>query len=133
MEENRAGPTEAGIDNKDQGRFWGERTNAVFSRLGIDPATVNFSVNIISADEMRELNRVHRGKDKTTDVLSFPFLELAPGEVPTHVKYPFDVNPETGKIELGDIVINEDEAEKEALAEHGLLHLLGFHHDDHQD
>ena len=105
----------------------------IFCDLGIDPASVHFDVHIVTPTEIRDLNRTHRGKDKVTDVLSFPMLDLCAGEIPTRGKFPNDVNPDTGKIELGDIVINEKERDKDELAAHGLLHLLGFHHDDDLD
>ncbi len=73
--------------------------------------------------QVRELNRAHRGKDKATDVLSFP----AP----------------PGTSSLGDIAISLDTARRQAaeydaplqtevnrLLIHGLLHLLG--HDHHE-
>jgi rRNA maturation RNase YbeY len=98
--------------------------NKVLENLGIDPDTVNFSVHIVSSDEIRELNRVHRDKDKVTDVLSFPLLHIVEGQKPTRENFPLDYNHETGKVELGDIVINEAEENKDFLIEHGLLHLL---------
>src|SRR5690606_32361154 len=48
-------------------------------------------------DEIRELNRQHRGLDEPTDVLSFPLWE--PGSEPWHL--PGEQEPEP----LGDIVI----------------------------
>jgi len=80
---------------------------------------------------MRALNRRHRGVDRTTDVLSFPQLE----------GFPF--SPGTGtELMLGDIVINLHKAERQAkeygvsfydelkrLLIHGLLHLLGYDHE----
>lgn len=122
--------------------------------LGVDPRGVNFSVAIVGDEEMRELNKKWRGKDASTDVLSFPNLDLqsgrqiigededgnttiaveqtaafAPADFFTAAHFPLDTNPATGKVELGDIVINENEADPEFLIQHGLLHLLGFEHD----
>jgi len=83
---------------------------------------------ILCDDEtIRELNRIHRGKDRPTDVLSFP-LE---GELPHQP--------------LGSIVISVDRI-REVAAElghdpsqelallflHGLLHLLGYDHESDQ-
>jgi len=77
---------------------------------------------------MRTLNEQYRGKRGTTDVLSFPMLE---GPFP-------DLQPEL----LGDIVISIPVAEKQArdaghslareietLLVHGLLHLVGYDHE----
>ena len=74
-------------------------------------------------EEIKELNKIHRNKDKATDVLSFP-LEDIPG------------------MPLGSIVISVDTAKKGAkefghsiedeiklLFIHGLLHLLGYDHE----
>ena len=98
--------------------------------LGIDADTVNFGVHIVSSKEIHELNLKHRGKDKPTDVLSFPTLNIAAGQIPTRDAFPLDYNPETGRIELGDIVVNEDEKNRDFLIQHGLMHLLGHHHEE---
>ena len=95
----------------------------------IDPATVNYTVHYVSPEEIRELNKTHRGKDKVTDVLSFPMLDITAGQAPTRENFPLDVNLETNKVELGDIVINETETNRAFLEDHGLLHLLGYHHE----
>jgi len=78
---------------------------------------------------MQALNRQHRGVDRTTDVLSFPQLD----------GFPF---PPGSELMLGDIVINLHKAERQAkeygvpfydelkrLLIHGLLHLLGYDHE----
>jgi len=86
--------------------------------LGKNPAELNAEVNFVSADEIRELNKKWRGKDKATDVLAFPLG---------------DFNPATGKTELGDIVICREmagEFSDEFLFLHGLLHLMGYTHEE---
>ena len=90
------------------------------------------SVTVVDNTEIKELNREHRGKDSVTDVLSFPMGE--DGE--------FDVNPDTGRIMLGDIVISAPKAKEQAheyghsfmrelcfLATHSMFHLLGYDHE----
>lgn len=104
----------------------------------------NFSIAFVSDKRMRELNRFFRGKDSTTDVLSFPHEPdefetshqagfTAPGELPDEVgDHRF----------LGDIVISVEQAERQAevneltleceikqLILHGVLHLCGFDHE----
>jgi probable rRNA maturation factor len=119
----------------------------------LDASTdIHYSVHFVSPDEIRELNKLHRGIDKVTDVLSFPLLDLESGtqrvfynandelEIDFKTKRGFkkidardfktDINPDTGQLEIGDIVINELEPNPEFLKLHGLLHLLGFHHKD---
>jgi probable rRNA maturation factor len=89
------------------------------------------SILFVNDSRMRALNRQHRGVDKTTDVLSFPQLD----------GFPFP--PGSGsELMLGDIVINLHKAERQAreygvpfydelkrLLIHGLLHLLGYDHE----
>lgn len=80
---------------------------------------------LVGDRRMRSLNRTWRGKDASTDVLSFPA-----GEDPGPAKH------------LGDLVISRDTAARQARAEghslatelrvlalHGLLHLLGYDHE----
>jgi probable rRNA maturation factor len=98
---------------------------------GIAPATARGDVCIalVSDARMKALNRQFRGKDKVTDVLSFP-AEASPAREARERRF------------LGDIVIAAGVAKKQAkaaghslnteirvLALHGLLHLLGFDHD----
>lgn len=89
---------------------------------------------------IRELNNSARGLDKPTDVLSFPMLELHPDTEKTVSK--LDIDPDTGLVMLGDIVISVERAMEQAseynhslkrelsfLAVHAALHLLGYDHE----
>jgi probable rRNA maturation factor len=73
------------------------------------------AVELVDPERIRELNREHRGRDATTDVLSFPIDE--------------DGSP-SGPRELGDVVICPEETEdlREAVV-HGALHLAGMDHE----
>ncbi len=77
------------------------------------------AVEFVDGDRIRDLNREHRGKDETTDVLSFPIDEDddAAG-VPDGLR------------ELGDVVISPEHTEdlREAIV-HGVLHLTGMDHE----
>ena len=90
------------------------------------------SVTVVDNEEIRELNREHREKDSVTDVLSFPMGE----------GWTFDVNPDTGCLMLGDIVIAAPKAQEQAqeyghslmrelcfLTTHSVFHLLGYDHE----
>ena len=94
------------------------------------------SVSFVSNNEIKNLNRIYRDKDSVTDVLSFP-LTGADGSV--------EVNPETGAVLLGDVVISLETAVKQAqsfghslerevgfLTVHSMLHLLGYDHETSQ-
>jgi len=106
---------------------------ATCKKLGIDEKSTNANFHLVTASEIQELNKTHRGKDAVTDTLSFPLLNLTAGEIPTPTNFPYDTNPDTGKIELGDIIICEDETEIAFLYVHSLLHLLGYTHDTDED
>lgn len=86
------------------------------------------TIRIVSSDEMRELNRVYRHKDKPTNVLSFK-MDIPEGVV---------LDP----LPLGDVVICADVVNHEAttanqpalahwahMVIHGILHLLGHDHE----
>ena len=86
---------------------------------------VEMTVRIVDEAESHELNLTYRGKDRPTNVLSFPF------ECPEEVELPL----------LGDLVICRQVVEREAAEQdkplmahwahmvvHGSLHLLGYDH-----
>ena len=88
------------------------------------------SVQIVSKDEMRELNNTWRGKDRPTNVLSFPMQ--SPDEVDLKM---------LGDLALCADVINTEAIEQHKPAQahwahmvvHGMLHLQGYDHiDEHQ-
>ena len=101
---------------------------------------VEVSVKYSDDDEVRTLNAAYRGKDKPTNVLSFPMLqfdliELLEGDAPELA--------DDGEILLGDIILAHGVCAREAaeknisvtthathLIVHGMLHLLGYDHID---
>lgn len=99
---------------------------------GLTEATVEILTT--SDEQMQELNRTHRGKDATTDVLSLPTaIDSEQGSV---------IPPVDGSVHLGTIVISIPQATRQighfgqtleaellGLAAHGLRHLLGHDHD----
>ena len=106
---------------------------SAFPQLGNSERTVELSIRLANDDEVHGLNSEWRGKDKPTNVLSFPLAEADeldnPGEGP--------------ELMLGDIVLAKGVCEREAeekaipverhathLLVHGTLHLLGYDHMD---
>lgn len=96
------------------------------------------SVSIVGAREMIRLNEGLMKHEGVTDVLSFPQHD------PEQPEKDFSVPVEDAGVplHLGDVVVCFPEAVNQArqkghmvddqicsLVEHGLLHLLGFHHD----
>lgn len=91
------------------------------------------SVTFVDNEEIHALNREFRGKDRPTDVLSFPLWEADEG---------FELDPAIGAVMLGDIVISAERAKEQAdeyghsfarevcfLAVHSTLHLVGYDHE----
>ena len=90
------------------------------------------SISLVNDREIAILNREHRGKNKPTDVLSFP---LDPSTSSGQANVPERL--------LGDIVISVDTATRQAaeydallqneinrLLIHGILHVLGYDHEE---
>ncbi len=99
------------------------------------------NVGFVSESAIQKLNNENRNVDKITDVLSFPFFNLIPGQEPDYSIFIKEQEPNTKLVELGDIVICESVAIRQAkqyghsikrevcyLATHGFLHILGFDH-----
>ncbi len=117
--------------------------DAAFAALSL-AGEAEVEVNFVTEEEIRELNARTRDTDRVTDVLSYPMLdEIRPF---TRENYPFDVDPENGRVPLGSIVICRDVAARQAeeyghsrdreetyLFVHGLLHLLGYDHMTEED
>lgn len=107
-----------------------------FSGWTTDPALIEVAVRLTSDDEVHALNRQYRGKDKPTNVLSFPMIQADLLETVTQ-------NSDDGEVLLGDIVLAHGVCLAEAaergisvedhathLIVHGCLHLLGYDHGD---
>ena len=88
-------------------------------------SNTHVSISIVGDEEMRKLNKEYLNRDYATDVLSFNVGEQS----------------EQG-FYLGDIVVNKDQDQRQAaefensleeeiseLVAHGMLHLLGVHHE----
>nr|WP_244265126.1 rRNA maturation RNase YbeY [Leptospira alexanderi] len=126
---------------------WWNETEVIFNcgilfRKELKDFRCELSLLLVGDSDMREINRLRRGKDKTTDVLSFP-LEFgsSPLQNVLQKRKGFDSNS-LPPIALGEIVISIDTLEKQAieighsvkdefyrLLVHGFLHLLGYDHE----
>ena len=108
-----------------------EVLNAVCQILQIDPDTVEVNYAFVSSRQIHKLNQKFRQVDKVTDVLSFP---------------DGDINPETKRRFMGDVLICRAVAHRQAkmlghsleheitfLQVHGTLHLFGYDHIDPND
>ena len=95
---------------------------------------IEVEVSVVGKRKMSEVHRVYMKLEGPTDVLSFPLNDPQDDR-------PFMASPD-GVLRLGDIVVCYPVAVEEALekqclldsqiqflAEHGLMHLLGYHHE----
>lgn len=108
--------------------FFRRILDAACAHQGLGDKKVELGLHLVTSERSQELNKQHRQKDKSTDVLSFPLDE--------HGLEKYDILP------LGDIFICLEVAQQQAdemkiplnqelarLAVHGLLHLLGHNHE----
>ncbi|MBB6427074.1 rRNA maturation RNase YbeY [Sphingopyxis sp. JAI128] len=106
-----------------------------FARLADAAPLVEIAIRLTSDDEVHDLNRDFRGKDRPTNVLSFP--QVQPDLLESLS------NSDDGEILLGDIVLARETCAREAeekrvsladhathLIVHGTLHLVGYDHMD---
>ncbi len=100
---------------------------------------LEMSLSIVDGQQIQQLNKEFRQVDSVTDVLSFPTCDNPTRGAITVVCQ--DISPETGLVNIGDVVICLERAKQQAkeyghslkreicfLALHGLLHLLGYDH-----
>ncbi|HEY9687905.1 MAG TPA: rRNA maturation RNase YbeY [Coleofasciculaceae cyanobacterium] len=113
------------------------RTEKIFDILELNPEqqALEVELNWVCNDMMRSLNRDYRKKDSATDVLTFPLISDPGSRAPWR---------HLSAIQLGSIFVSMEWAEAECgqnpelpleryLLErfvHGMLHLLGQHHDE---
>lgn len=111
--------SEEGLPTEQDFQAWLDKTIIPFQ------TDAELTIRIVDVEESHQLNHEYRGKDKPTNVLSFPF-EAPPG---------MEINL------LGDLIICRQVVEREALEQnkplmahwahmvvHGSLHLLGYDH-----
>lgn len=100
-------------------------------------SNIEISLLITGQDRIKELNREYRGKDRSTDVLSFSMSEQKNEEEPIAF-----VGPPDGLLHLGEVIISYPQALLQAkerghsikkemgiLIVHGILHILGYDHE----
>ncbi len=116
--------------------------------LGQPSKKLEMSVSVVDEQQIAVLNKEFRNIDSVTDVLSFPTVDNPDQGILHLTEFAGDVNPDTGRLNIGDVVICLERAKQQAidyghsltremafLVLHGLLHLLGYDHiqkDDEQ-
>lgn len=98
----------------------------------LDKKTFSIGIVLCSDDKIKEINNTYRGKNQPTDVITFSLFA-------DNKDMPIDIDI----IELGEIFLSIDTVKKQAqefnrtfeeefyfLLAHGILHLLGFNHEN---
>ncbi len=120
-------------------------TKVMEQTLNMEKCPYETEINLLLTDNtnIRMYNKEYRNIDKETDVLSFPNLNFEKeSEFVIPKGYDADfINPETGNVILGDIIISVDKVSGQAteyghsekrefafLIAHSMLHLCGYDH-----
>lgn len=127
-----------GIDCEELARTVGDRV------LDQENCPYESQISLILTDDegIREVNREHRGLDRSTDVLSFPMVDFpSPAEYSVLEEDDSLFDLDTGELLLGDIMISAEHVTAQAeayghsirrefcfLVAHSMLHLLGYDH-----
>jgi probable rRNA maturation factor len=118
---------------------------AVLTVCGVTSSVEKIELSITLSDDaqVHELNRDYRGKDKPTNVLSFPVEEFDLDNIADVIA---EYRQRGQPFMLGDVILAFETVEKEACAQgknfsdhythllvHGVLHLLGYDHINDED
>ncbi|MDN5315376.1 MAG: putative rRNA maturation factor [Clostridiales bacterium] len=121
-----------------------ESVSSEWLKQGLDLVV---EVSFVGPVVIRRVNKEYRDVDQTTDVLSFPMLDLQDGQFKSDLTdSDFEITADgKRKLLLGDILLNLHRAYQQAeeyghslereiafLFVHSLLHLLGYDHMDEQ-
>lgn len=115
------------------------RVFSVLEALGTEPCEL--SLSFVGDEQMQQLNKTYRGKDESTDILSFVQDDDSEDFSWPELSFAGDSAPPVELRVLGDMVISIDTLKRNAqsfsvdvdeelfrLLIHGLLHLLGYDH-----
>jgi probable rRNA maturation factor len=107
---------------------------SIVSRENV-PAEYTIALHLVGSATIQKLNRAHRSRDSETDVLSFPLRDGSDF-----------VTPPGEPVNLGDVVVSYPRAVEQAteyghsverelayLVAHGVLHVLGYDHEDERE
>lgn len=121
-----------------------EKAQKIFGLTG----NIEIGLAIVGDGRIRKLNKMYRGKNRVTDVLSFasrsviPYLAKAFPRIKKNQEIEF-IEPPDGVRHLGEIILCYPQAKKQArrlsnplekelslLFVHGILHLIGYEHEN---
>ena len=137
------------VDCEEDWPYESKLQRVIEAALETEGVDVPCAVDVLITDDagIHQANLETRGVDRPTDVLSFPLMEFEKGaEGRVDPEDEDAVDPDTGLIMLGDIVINMERVFSQAeeyghsperegcyLCVHSVLHLLGWDHMEPED
>lgn len=104
----------------------------------LDYADFDLGILLATPEVIHEYNRTYRHKDKPTDIISFSYHEVVPGE---RIEASSDEDKNLGDLILCPAYIHDDlerwektfEQRIDILLVHGICHLLGYDHERDED
>ena len=123
-----------GIPKEEAIQLW---LDCLLLHLQIDNKEI--TVRIVDLEEIQQLNLQYRGKDKVTNVLSFPF-EMPELNLPDGKQLDDSMSNFLGDIVICAQVVSQESEQQNKLLKHhwahmlihGTLHLIGYDHIDEQ-
>lgn len=107
-----------------------EWVDALLKKYG---ATAEVNIRFVNTSDITELNHTYRHKNSPTNVLAFPFAKL-----PDNIMLD---NPILGDVIISPYVVKQESGEQNKeyiehfahIVTHGVLHLLGFDHEEEEE
>ena len=119
---------------------------SVLKHEGYKPNKVVVGVFYVGEDEIHQINKEYRKKDKPTDVITFRLVDNPEKLQFTKANFEFDYDEGMKGIYIGEIFICAEVAEAQShewghstnrevaeLFVHGMLHILGHDHEEEQE
>ena len=132
------------VITEESGFAFDKVADAAYKRLG-QKEDLAVEISFVDGEEIRRINREFRNADRTTDVLSFPYLENVRYKTITKKDFPCETDEE-GRLLIGSVCICPERAKEQAeeyghslerevlyLALHGILHCFGYDHETEED
>ena len=136
------------LENKSNYYLLGEGTltkiaKGVLRLLKQPTRHIALSVFFVDENEIARLNKEYRKKEGATDVITFRLIDTTQGLVLNKRNFPLEYDKDSGGLYIGEIFICAEVALKQAIewqhsherevAElfvHGMLHILGYDHEE---
>lgn len=90
------------------------------------------TLTLIGDNEIKEINKKYRDKNKPTDVLSFSYFDIKTPKLPDDLLGEIMISVDMAKVQAEERGVSLNE-ELETLFIHGLLHIFGYTHETDEE